>query len=112
MSFRAAPPSSAAASIPEPVPSAASSLRGLFQFVSSVGVLSLNGAHCPYRLTVLPSRCEVAVQLKTIALHGLSYADFQLATHIDGLEIALKRQRSSRRPAARQEAAAAAATHH
>ena len=101
MSFRAstltsaslppsASPSSAAST--SSVPNPAACLTALFRFVSSVGVLSVNAGHCPYQLTVTPHQLTVQVQLRTVPLHGLSYADFQLAAHIDGLERTSRRQ--------------------
>ena len=90
-------PSSTTAASPSPDTSPAASLTSLFRFVSSVGVLSVNLGHSPYQLTVTPRRLQVLVELRTVALHGLSYADFQLATHIDGLEAASKRQSAAAR---------------
>ena len=96
---------SAFASSPSPsssssAPSTAASLSALFQLVTSVGVVAVNTGHSPYQLSVVPRKLHVVVQLHTIALHGLSYADFQLATHIDGLEMAGRRQWNIRQPQA------------
>ena len=101
MSFR---PATAADSSQTDSSSAAtaSSLTALFRFLSSIGLLSVNSGHTPYQLTAVPRKLHVLVELRTVALHGLSYADFQLATHIDALAMASGRQASSSKQQAMQ----------
>ena len=95
MSFR---PALSAASGESESSSAATAgrLTALFRFVSSIGLLSVNSGHSPWQLTAVPRKLHVLVELRTVALHGLSYADFQLATQIDGLAIAGRRQANSK----------------
>ena len=96
MSFRPSASPTASSSSSSSL-STADCLSGLFQFVSGIGALSVNAGHCPSQLSVVPRKLHVLVELRTVALHGLSYADFQLATHIDGLERASKKHRSNPR---------------
>lgn len=56
----------------------------MFSFVTSLQNLSINGGHPFYSMQIIPRKSRVEVELHTISLHGLSYADFAFATQCDG----------------------------
>jgi len=55
----------------------------------------INDGHSFYSLHVTPRRLRVGLELHTVPLHGLSFADFSFATAVDG-EFARHRNTAAR----------------
>jgi pterin-4a-carbinolamine dehydratase len=56
----------------------------VFEFVNKLGNIAINQGHSPKAIHLLPNRAQVEIKLRTPALQGLSYSDFNYAMYADG----------------------------